>query len=476
MKTSIRTKLTVLMLMISLSAIMLMWFMTAVFFKPMYYATTQAELGKTLSKVVTAIDLEGGISTDTVSQISGIIKSGVCIDIADEFGNGLLILDGIGDACQLHGATQSSIVEYFSDQRRLNTSTAVELREKVRQQSKYTYNSRLIDSYGNEQALKGKFYNNQYTIIVSTSLTRTESIVGIVTSQLRTATIISIFLALIISALMSNWFIRPIIVLSHATKEIAKGNYKTRVNIDQMDEMGQLAQDFNMMTQEIESSQQLQKELIASISHDLRTPLTIIKGYAESIKDITGDNKQIRDQQLSTIIDETDRLSGMVGSVLEYAKLNQGAYKLNVVQYDMADMCQDVVELYTYKAKAENKTIEYKGPKSVYVFADAQLIERVMHNFLSNAILHTGENTKVVVEIEILDNCKVRVSVKDSGEGIREEDKEHLFDKYYRSRKESGKAGTGLGLAIVKAILENHNFSYGVNSTLGEGSEFWFEM
>ena len=266
--------------------------------------------------------------------------------------------------------------------------------------------------------------------------------------------------------------------LSKATKEVAKGNYDADVIVPENsnDEFGQLVEDFNTMVKEIKDSQEMQKELVSGITHDLRTPLTIIKGYAESIRDITGDHKEIREQQLNTIIDETDRLSKMVNSVLDYTKLSRGAYKLNIVQYNMADMCLDIVDIYSDKAKKEGKSISYEGPELVYVMADAQLIERVMHNFVSNALLHTPEGTAVLVKLRILENGKVRVSVIDSGDGISREDQKHLFDRYYRSRKEEGKQGTGLGLAVVKTILENHKFKYGVNSEEGKGSEFWFEM
>ena len=244
-----------------------------------------------------------------------------------------------------------------------------------------------------------------------------------------------------------------------------KGNYKVQIQIPKgsKDEIAQLANDFNTMTKEIESSQQMQKELIASISHDLRTPLTIIRGYAESIRDITGDRPEIRQQQLNTIIDETDRLSKMVNSVLEYARLNRDARKLNIVQYNMADMCSDIADIYSHKAESEGKDVIYKGPELVYVMADASLMERVMHNFVSNALIHTPPQTAVTIQAQALADGKVKISVIDSGNGISEEDQKHLFDKYYRSRKSSGKQGTGLGLAIV-------------NSEIGKGSEFWFIM
>lgn len=474
MKTSIRAKLTMLMLSISMVIIIFMWLMAVILFKPMYYTMTHSELGNMMNKVVAAIDQEGGFTENTLNQISGFINTGVCIEIADRDGNGIVLFEGIGDACQLHGAKEIS--RFNIQQRTIDSAQAKKLRQDVRNCTRKNYNIHLIDELGNRQAIKGRFYNETYTIIVSTNISRTDSIISIVTTQLQTGSIIAVFIAIIFTAVASNWFLKPIMKLSNATKEVAKGNYDVKVDLKSEDELGHLVKDFNFMTEEIERSQNLQKELIASISHDLRTPLTIIKGYAESIKDITGDNKEIRDQQLTTIIDETDRLSNMVGSVLEYAKLNQGAYKMNIVQFDIAEMCQDIVDTYSHKAETENKSIAYAGPETVYVFADAQLMERVIHNFVSNALLHTPVNTRVTIAIKILENGKVKVSVYDSGDGIKQEDIKYIFDKYYRARKDEGRTGSGLGLSIVKAILENHNFEYGVNSQEGLGTEFWFEI
>ncbi len=478
MKTSIRNKLTALILAVCVSIIAIIWLTTTVFFKPMYHAASQAELSGVLTKTVSTLNsCKGVLSQEVIDEISGFINYGVCIEISDEFGAGLVLMEGIGDACQLHGGKDSSgIANIYMDQRRLNTRQAQELRRVVRSSGNYT--GSMIDDYDNQQVLLGRFWNNRYTIIASTNLARTDAVVRIVSSQLRTVTFIAIIMALIISAVMSNWFISPIMALSKATKEITKGNYKIKITPPEgaKDEFGQLAQDFNTMAIEIESTQEMQKELIAGISHDLRTPLTIIRGYAESIRDITGENPQIREQQLNTIIDETDRLSKMVNSVMEYAKLSNSALKLNIVQYNMADMCMDVVDIYSNKAESEGKTVIYEGPELVYVMADATLIERVLHNFVSNALIHTPPDTQVVVSLSVLENGKVKVSVKDSGEGISEEDQRHLFDKYYRSRKSSGKQGTGLGLAIVKTVMENHNFEYGVISEMGKGSEFWFVM
>ncbi len=451
---------------------MMIWAVLSLSFSETYYAATQLELNGTLEKTVKALnDSEHDFGDETVDEIANYMSQGFCIEVADSNGVGVLLLEGIGDACQLHGAKDD---DPNTDQRRLNTDISKEMRQLVLDNE--TYIQDLIDDYGNSQLLRGTITDENYTVIVSTNLARTDSIINIVSNQITMATFFAIILAFIMSSAIATSFIKPIAVLSKATKEIAKGNYRVKLKIQEgkEDEIVQLAKDFNTMVYEIESTQEMQKDLIANISHDLRTPLTIIKGYAESIKDITGDNKEMRENQLATIIDETDRLSLMVGSVLEYSKLNQKTYKLNIVQYDIVDMLKDIVDIYSYRAQTEGKEIRYQGATSAFIFADAGLIERVLHNFISNALLHTSQGQNIVASVEILEDGKIKVAIRDYGSGIAKEDIKHIFDRYYRSRKDTGKQGTGLGLTIVKSILENHGFEYGVNSELGEGSEFYF--
>ncbi len=469
---SLKSKLTVAFITVCFAVIMMIWAVLSLSFSETYYAATQLELNNTLGKTVDALN-EGEHSFDdaTVDEIANYMSQGFCIEVADPDGTGILLLEGIGDACQLHGAAED---DPYSDQRRLNTEISKEMRELVEQNE--TYIQDLVDDYGNSQLLRGSVTDEEYTVIVSTNLARTDSIINIVSNQITMATFFAIILAFIMSSAIATNFTKPIAVLSKATKEIAKGNYQIKLKIQdgKEDEIVQLAKDFNTMVQEIENTQDMQKDLIANISHDLRTPLTIIKGYAESIKDITGDNKEMRENQLATIIDETDRLSLMVGSVLEYSKLNQKTYKLNVVQYDIVEMLKDIVDIYSYRAQTEGKEIRYEGADTAFIFADAGLIERVLHNFISNALLHTSQGQNIVASVTLMEDGKIKVAVRDYGSGIEKEDIKYIFDRYYRSRKDTGKQGTGLGLTIVKSILENHGFEYGVNSEINKGSEFYF--
>lgn len=285
-----------------------------------------------------------------------------------------------------------------------------------------------------------------------------------------------IALNLLVAALFSRWFTRPMRQLSEGAREIADGNYDVQVPVVRNDELGLLGREFNHMAQEVKRSAQLEKDILANVSHDLRTPLTLIKGYAETVRDITGDDKAKRTEQCSIIVDETDRLSTLVNSVMELSKVSSGAEKLNPVDFDMSQLCFEVAGRYDAVCEQNGWTLQLEANKECMVRADPAMMERVLHNLLGNATHHMGADGVFVLRAIPMPNGGCRVEVEDHGPGIPPEELPHLFDRYYRARQDAGKTGTGLGLSITKAILQQHDFPFGVNSTVGKGSTFWFEM
>ena len=282
--------------------------------------------------------------------------------------------------------------------------------------------------------------DGSYGVIVSASLAQIETAAEVMRSVLIPVAIFLIALNLLVAALFSRWFTRPMRQLSEGAREIADGNYDVQVPVVRNDELGLLGREFNHMAQEVKRSAQLEKDILANVSHDLRTPLTLIKGYAETVRDITGDDKAKRTEQCSIIVDETDRLSALVNSVMELSKVSSGAEKLNPVDFDMSQLCFEVAGRYDAVCEQNGWTLQLEANKECMVRA----------------------------------GC--RVEVEDHGPGIPPEELPHLFDRYYRARQDAGKTGTGLGLSITKAILQQHDFPFGVNSTVGKGSTFWFEM
>ncbi|MBE6632533.1 MAG: two-component sensor histidine kinase, partial [Ruminococcaceae bacterium] len=212
----------------------------------------------------------------------------------------------------------------------------------------------------------------------------------------------------------------------------------------------------------------------ANVSHDLRNPLTMIRGYTEMMRDIPGENNADNAQ---IVIDETNRLSELVGDMLDLSRVQSGARKISAEKFDIADAVRKTMSRYEKLTEKDGFDISLICDNKAEVLADRTMMLQVIYNLINNAINYTGKDKKVTVKLES-DGTKVRFSVTDTGDGIPESELPLIWDRYYKVDKVHRMAtvGTGLGLSIVKGILEAHNAVYGVESTIGKGSTFWFEL
>ena len=311
-------------------------------------------------------------------------------------------------------------------------------------------------------------------LLLNSIITPLDSTVATLRTQLMLITIIVLLGATLLAMLISRKVTRSIVETSEAAHSLSRGQYEIPPHGCEYREMAELNGTLVYAAKELSQVENLQHELIANISHDLRTPLTLIKGYAETVRDLTGDNKEKRDEQLSVIVDETDRLSGLVNSVMELSKYSSGTEKLNPVQFDLAQLCDEVAYRYQNICEQSGYTLTVDAADPCTVTADPDMMSRVVHNLLANAIHHIGPDGCVALRVKPQPDAAVRVEIEDHGAGIAREDLPYIFDKYYRSRADAGKVGTGLGLSITKAILINHGFPFGVDSEPGKGSIFWF--
>ena len=227
---------------------------------------------------------------------------------------------------------------------------------------------------------------------------------------------------------------------------------------------------------EIGKVNKLRTDLIANISHDLRTPLTMVKAYAEMIRDLSGDNPEKRNEHVGIIIDEADRLTNLVNNILELSKLESGNMELNCCEFSLHDKIADILTRYTLLIEQNGYDIAFEPDEDRQVTADPDKLDQVIYNFVNNAINYSGENKVIRIRQINKPDC-TRVEVVDNGKGISKELLPKVFDRYYRDEKyKRDVVGTGLGLSICKEILKRHNFAFGVQSEEGKGSTFWFEM
>lgn len=313
-------------------------------------------------------------------------------------------------------------------------------------------------------------------LYISTPLDPVDSTTGILQRQLVYVTIIALLLGFIISYFISRKLAKPISEITQTAGQLASGNYKVQFGKGYYAEIDELAATLNHATKELSKVEELRRDLVANVSHDIRTPLTMIKAYSEMIRDLSGDNREKRETHLKVIIDETDRLSMLVNDILDLSVMQSGneAPKLNNI--NLSETVKRVLSRFMPLSEHEGYIIRTKIDHDVYVLADELRLEQVFYNLIGNAINYVGEDKLITVNLVDLGG-RVRFEVKDNGCGIPEDELPFIWDRYYKSRSRNRSVmSTGLGLSIVKSILEMHGAAYGVKSSSGSGSLFWFEL
>lgn len=321
-----------------------------------------------------------------------------------------------------------------------------------------------------------KLKNDNYAFI-NTSLDPMDGAVSILRKQLIVVTIIVFVLSFVISYFISNFISSPIVKMSKSAKELAKGNFNVKFNTDSnIHEIDELAETLNYTSSELSKTDEYRRDLMANVSHDLKTPLTMIKAYAEMSVDLHDKDKKKRIEDVKVITEEVDRLTGLVNDILDLSKMQSNIDNLVYEEFDIVSLCNDIIDRYSILKETEDYIFKLKtSSKKIVVYADRKKMEQVIYNLINNAINYTGEDKTVKVNVFEKD-FGVLVQVIDSGKGIKESDIPYIWDRYYKNKKKHKRnlVGTGLGLSIVKNILELHNFKYGVDSSINKGSSFYF--
>lgn len=309
---------------------------------------------------------------------------------------------------------------------------------------------------------------------------------GFMTSTLIRGLLISLLFTGIIGLILFAFLTRRLRGMSEVVKKFEQGKFDRRIPMETNDEIGHLAGSFNRMAdtivanmEELKKTDHLRRELIANISHDLRSPMASIRGYLETMqmKEKELDARE-RQKYLDIILNITFMLEGLVDQLFELSKLDAKQIQPYLEPFSIADLVQDVAMKFKPRAEKSNITLEAVFPEKLpQVYADIGLIERALSNLIENALRYTPENGAVKVEI-VRSNQQVKVLVSDTGCGINEEEIPLIFDRFYRVEKSRARAtgGSGLGLAIAKKILELHQSSIAVESKVNVGTTFSFDL
>ncbi len=370
-------------------------------------------------------------------------------------GHSIASISKMGYIDEIRSSENGLIYREFIDEREDNKVMMVGsyLGSSLEQPDGYIFICSYVQPLGSTM----KIFHRQFLFVAVT--------VGTVT------TLISVLLAVRIS--------NPIIRMNKAAKELPQGRFNNTVEEMDYAEIKQLSETLESASREIAKSDDLRRELTANISHDLRTPLTMIKAYAEMIRDLSGDNPEKRERHLKIIIDETDRLTSLVNDILDFSKLEAGVAEIDKQLFNFGERLNGVVQRFDI-LREDGIVIELHAGSNIPIEADPIRLEQVVYNLINNAVTYVGEDNTVIVRLYRTAGAKVRFEVTDHGDGIAPENLPYIWDRYYKASERGkthkrAKMGSGIGLSIVKNILEQHGFTYGVNSEVGQGSTFWFE-
>ena len=302
-----------------------------------------------------------------------------------------------------------------------------------------------------------------------------------------TATIILVFTALSVGLWIYRSIAVPLVKLRKATQNIKEGNLDFVLEVEGKDEFSQLCQDFEEMRKRLKESTEEKilmdkenKELISNISHDLKTPITAVKGYVEGIMDGVADTPEKMDRYVRTIYNKTNEMDHLINELTFYSKIDTNRIPYTFSKLNVEDYFSDCAEELGLEMETRGIELVYANyvEKDVQVIADGEQIRRVIHNIVSNAIKYM-EKPKGIIQLRVKDvGDFIQVEIEDNGKGIAAKDLPYIFDRFYRTdvSRNSSKGGSGIGLSIVKKIMEDHGGKVWATSRLGIGTIMYFVL
>jgi len=305
-------------------------------------------------------------------------------------------------------------------------------------------------------------------------ITPVDATISTLQMQLFVITGIMVVLATILAIIISKRIAKPIEQINARTKMLTVGNYESDFQGHGFLEIKELSDTLNVAATELSKVEGFRKELMANVSHDLRTPLALIYSYAEMMHDFPD---EVTPQETEVIMDETKRLTSLVNDVLDISTLERGESELKKVKFNLTESIESTIVRMRELVKKEGYHLQFDYDENVKIYADESKIIQAFYNLLLNAIAHSGHDQVVRIR-QIIIRDTVRIEVIDYGKGIEESDLPYIWDRYYKTTQSHMRniMGTGLGLSIVKKIMNMHSGKYGVTSEMGKGSIFWFSL
>ena len=471
-----RIKLFSTLIVFVVISLVLMWGFQIFMLDAFFYQSTKSRMTSASSQIAAAYVSTPSLFTQSVSAIG--LENDFCIYVFNAAGMQIAKIDS-DSGCIIHAINGEALTELY--EKALNNGGEYFERANLGgfagknspspkfSGSKYQVRDRILHS-----CIKST-ENGDIIILLDAAISPTNVVRSALAIQHIIITVVMFIIAALISNVLAKKISRPIADVNHAAKKLTAGEYDVEFTGEGYREIYELSDTLNQTAKELKKTDLMQKELIANISHDLRTPLTLITGYCEMMRDLEGENTP---ENMQVVLDETARLSSLVNDLIDLSKYQSDSEELSKESVDIDYLLIETVERYKKLMQGKGYTFIYDSIGPTFAMCDKKRILQVIYNLINNAINYAGEDNTVILKLSVTDKGKVRVEVIDHGVGIAKEDMPLIFDRYYKVDKVHKRAvtGTGLGLSIVKGILEKHGAVYGVQSELGQGSIFYFEL
>ena len=449
----------------TLAMLAVLWLLETVFLDSIYREIRLNEIQRAEKQCESMLE-----DDDFYPKLVKAARSGnFCAIIADR--NGVLYSVDVLPSCVIHRMSGYNY-DYFSGLARSNGGEYL-LRVTFDQEESSEYSDRGIAEsiiYSKITERDGK----ELCIILNAEAEPITATVTTLRVLLLVVTVIFLLVSALLAAFLSRSLSRPLVILTRKSRYLGRPDAPDFRTAGYR-EVAELGDTLENASSELSKNDRLQKELVANVSHDLRTPLTMIAGYAEMMRDIPGENTP---ENAGIIVEESRRLSTIVTDALDVSRIQSGSEPIVPETFDLTRDARDIVDRFSRLTEHEGYDITCVIPDAeALVNADRMMISRVIYNLINNAVTHTGEGRRVLVTEEIRPGA-VRILVEDDGPGIPDQELDSIWDRYYKVDKSHARAavGSGLGLSIVKTILSLHHAVYGVESAVGSGSIFWFEL
>ena len=450
--SSIKAKTLLYLIVFSVSILLVLWFCQIVFLKYSY----QDYQIQNMNQLALSIQRSSFVNLNsTLEEVA--YENAVCIEYYTNSGN-VYYYNTMMNGCAL-GKNNQDI---------LKTENAF-------MESKLTSDTyKIINREYEVQAFLYGIKLDSGSVFLYSTLEDVGGANAVLKNQLIYLTFIAIIFACMIAYFLSKKITEPILDI---TKKAQKLGSSPTVKFPDYGvlEVNELAHVLSNAQTEMVKTDELRRDLMANVSHDLKTPLTMIKAYAEMVRDISYQDEQKRTEHCNIIMDEVERLNVLVNDILTLSKMQANADEIHLESFDLVKEIEAIVKRYEIIKETENYHFVLDLPVKAMVCADQKKLNQVIYNLINNAINYTGADKTVTIRVK-KEKDSYLVEIIDTGKGIKKEEIDLIWDKYYKNDKNHQRnvVGTGLGLSIVKTILENHHFKYGVKSEKNNGTTFYF--